>query len=122
MYIVIIEPDKKLARTYQRTFENLGHDVSVVAHAQDAVHVADARRPDIILLELQLSAHNGIEFLYEFRSYPEWQEIPVILLTLVPPHSLQITAPLMRQLHITKCLYKPATSLKQLTAAVEEVV
>lgn len=122
MNILLIEPDKKLGGTYQRALEKEGYSVQWAAHAQDAVHLADDHRPALIVLELQLAAHNGIEFLYEFRSYPEWQGIEVILLTLVPPASLQITQEMMDTFGIRRCLYKPATTLKQLVQAVEESV
>ncbi len=121
MNVLLIEPDKKLAGTYKQALEQASHVVQVVAHAQDAVHSADESKPDVILLELQLASHNGIEFLYEFRSYPEWQTIPVILLTMVPPASLQITKEMMQNFGIVDCLYKPATNLKQLVNAVEDV-
>lgn len=122
MNILLIEPDKKLGGTYKRALEQAGHTVKWAAHGQDAVHAADIARPDLIILELQLTAHNGIEFLYEFRSYSEWQGIEVILLTLVTPDSLQITQDIMDQLGIIRCLYKPATTLKQLVDAVQEAV
>jgi DNA-binding response OmpR family regulator len=121
MNILLIEPDKKLGKTYVAALQAAGYETQLVAHAQDAVHTADSWRPDLIILELQLAAHNGIEFIYEFRSYPEWQGIEVILLTLVPPASLQITEEMMDQLGIARCLYKPATTLKQLVATVQEV-
>lgn len=121
MKVLLIEPDKKLGGTYQRALEAVGHDVVVAAHAQDAVHAADQKRPELVVLELQLTAHNGIEFLYEFRSYPEWRGIPVILLTMVSPGSLQITDDMMASFGIVRCLYKPATTLKQLVSAVSEV-
>lgn len=121
MNILLIEPDKKLGATYQRALEKAGNTVQWAAHAQDAVHLADKNRPQLIILELQLAAHNGIEFLYEFRSYPEWQGIDVILLTLVPPTSLEITQEMMDSFGILRCLYKPATSLKQLVSLVGEI-
>ncbi len=121
-HILIIEPDKQLGRTYQACLKREGHQVDWVAHAQDAVHVADEKQPDVVILELQLSRHNGIEFLYEFRSYPEWQNVPVILLTLVPPAALSITAAMMERLGIVGCLYKPATSLAQLRRTIADVL
>ena len=121
MKILLLEPDKKLANTYVAALEKAGYAVHWAAHAQDAVHVADQNRPDLVILELQLASHNGIEFLYEFRSYPEWQGINVLLLTMVPPTSLNITQEMMDRLGIVRCLYKPATSLKQLVATVGEL-
>ena len=122
MNVLLIEPDTKLARTYQSVLQAAGHKVTWSGHAQDAVHAADTAKPRVVVLELQLTAHSGIEFLYEFRSYPEWQNIPVVLLTMVPPSSLQITKDMMQTFGIVDCLYKPATNLQQLVSAVEEAV
>lgn len=120
MKILLIEPDKKLAGIYQGALEKSGHTVSWAAHAQDAISLSDESKPNLVLLELQLAGHNGIEFLYEFRSYAEWQHVPVILLTLVTPHALTINADSMEALGVVRCLYKPATTLKQLCGVVNE--
>lgn len=120
MVILLIEPDTKLAGIYRAALEQAGHSVSWARQAQSAVHAADDEKPDVVLLELQLSAHNGIEFLYELRSYAEWKDIPVVLLTLVTPSSLMITKEMLQSLGIFDVLYKPATNLKQLLGAVED--
>lgn len=120
MNILLIEPDAKLAGIYQAALQQAGHKVRHASRAQDAVHEADESKPDIVLLELQLAKHNGIEFIYEFRSYSEWQNVPIILMTMVAPHSLGITAEMLKQLGIIDCLYKPATNLRKLVAVVGE--
>jgi two-component system KDP operon response regulator KdpE len=121
MNILLIEPDKKLGGLYQAALEKAGHKVQLLAHAQDAVHAADKRRPDCVILELQLAAHSGVEFLHEFRSYSEWQGIPVVLLTMVPPESLQLTKDMMQTFGIVGFLYKPSVTLKQLVDTVSEI-
>jgi DNA-binding response OmpR family regulator len=120
MVILLIEPDIRLAGLYRRALEQAEHNVSWARQAQSAVHAADDKKPDLVLLELQLSAHNGIEFLYEFRSYTEWKDIPVILLTMVTPDAILITKSQMESLGIVDILYKPATNLAQLVAAVSD--
>lgn len=120
MKILLIEPDTKLAGIYKAALEQAGHSVSWARQAQSAVHMADERAPEVVVLELQLSAHNGVEFLYEFRSYAEWKDIPVVLLTLVTPSSLMITQEMLQSFGIVDVLYKPATNLKQLLGAVED--
>jgi DNA-binding response OmpR family regulator len=121
MNLLLIEPDKRLAATYRAYLEENGYAVGWAAHAQDAVIQADTTTPDLVLLELQLAAHNGVEFLYEFRSYAEWQAVPVVLLTTIGPHALGLTPAVMERLGIERCLYKPATTLKQLLRTVREV-
>jgi DNA-binding response OmpR family regulator len=121
-HILLIEPDRVLAGTYKQTLERAGHSVIPVSSAQAAIIAADYQTPDAIILELQLIEHSGIEFLYEFRSYPEWYNIPVIIQTQVPPAEFNTNQQLLRdQLNIRTYLYKPQTSLKQLLHAVTAI-
>ena len=122
MNILLIEPDAKLATIYMEALTAAGHTVRHSQLAQQAVHIADNFMPDVVVLELQLVGHNGIEFMYEFRSYAEWKDIPIVLLTMVAPHSLNITRELLAQFGIIDVLYKPATNLRQLVRATEEAV
>ena len=120
-HILLIEPDRVLATTYFESLSAAGHNVMIAVGAQTAVMTADRQLPDVIVLELQLVEHSGIEFLYELRSYPEWQNIPVILHTQVPPAEFNDTAKIMRQeLGVQDYLYKPHTTLKQLLIAIQE--
>lgn len=41
----------------------------------------DAPRPDLILLDLQLPNHSGMDILAELYDRPEWRRIPVIVVT-----------------------------------------
>lgn len=119
--ILLIEPDRLLAETYFKALVAAGHTVTACAGAQAAIMAADEQRPDLVILELQLVEHSGIEFLYEFRSYPEWQNIPVVIQTQVPQHEFAHNQQLLGQeLGVTAYLYKPHTSLKQLLGAVRE--
>ena len=120
MNLLLIEPDRLLARTYQRALErNGGHQVFTAVSAQEAVHLSDQQKPDVVVLEMDLPRHNGVEFLYEFRSYPEWSDVPVIIHSFVPPTELAAAATLENELGVVRVLYKPATNLAQLCAAVE---
>jgi DNA-binding response OmpR family regulator len=114
MRVLLIEPDTLQATIYAQALERAGHQVSHVVSAQTAVHAADEQMPDVVVLELQLPQHNGVEFLYEFRSYAEWQGIPVLLHTFVPGDELAHAATLHRELGVVAALYKPTTSLGQL--------
>lgn len=119
--ILLIEPDRLLAETYTRALQAAGHHVVVCAGAQAAIMAADQQCPDIVILELQLVEHSGIEFLYEFRSYSEWQAVPVIIQTGVPPGEFNDNRRLLKEeLGVQLYLYKPVTSLKQLVATVHE--
>jgi DNA-binding response OmpR family regulator len=121
MKILLIEPDKLLAQTYAQALQHAGHKVNVAPTAQAAIFAADERRPDLVLLEVQLVSHSGIEFLYEFRSYPEWQDIPVVIVSHVPPGEFADSWELLKgELGVRAYRYKPRTSLKALLRLVNE--
>jgi DNA-binding response OmpR family regulator len=119
MHIVLLEPDRMLAETYGQSFESEGHSVTPCASAQAAIMAADQQQPDIVILELQLIEHSGIEFLYEFRSYIDWQTVPVIVHSHVPAHEFATNSRLLsEQLGVNQYLYKPFTSLSTLLQAI----
>jgi DNA-binding response OmpR family regulator len=115
MHILLLEPDRLLADTYRQALIRSGHSVMMCASAQSAIFGADELQPDVVALELQLIGHSGIEFLYEFRSYSEWQSIPVLVHTHVPAGEFADSWQFMKhELGIAAYLYKPLTSLHQL--------
>ncbi|HSX07942.1 MAG TPA: response regulator [Candidatus Saccharimonadales bacterium] len=118
--VLLIEPDIILALAYRRALERAGWQVRVAASAQAALDCADACRPDVVVLELQLAGHNGVEFLYEFRSYAEWLDVPVIVHTLTPPTAFAQQETLRNQLGVVAYHYKPNTKIVQLIATVRE--
>ena len=118
MHILLVEPDKLQARAITGVLERDGHTVAPAVSAQAAVHLADEQAPHVVVLELQLPRHNGIEFLYEFRSYTEWLHIPVVLYTFVPERELEAAVALRTELGVARVLYKPTTTLVQLADAI----
>jgi len=121
MNILLVEPDRVLARTYTQALEQAGHSTAQANTAQTAIFAVDEQQPDLIFLEMQLVGHGGVEFLYELRSYPEWQTIPVVALSLTPPGEFKDSWQLLQdQLGVQRYLYKPHTSLAKLLHIAEE--
>lgn len=112
--ILLIEPDKVLGRTYRGALQAAGYSVAVQTSAQGAIHSVDKQRPKLIVLELQLTKHNGVEFLYELRSYADWQRIPVIILSHIPAEEAGLSDALQQKLEISAYCYKPQTRLQDL--------
>lgn len=122
MHVLLIEPDVVLAKTYIAACKRAGWSVTHVRGAQQAISAADALKPDVVVLELQLAGHSGSAFLYEFRTYTDWLAIPVILHTLTPPDTLKVYDRAFDELGVSAKLYKPHTSLRQLLATIRASV
>ena len=120
--ILLVEPDTILADIYTEALSKQGDTVYVAKSAQQAVLIADKKRMDVVVLELQLAHHNGIEFLYELRSHADFSNIPVIIHSNVPPLEIGMTADLQFRLGVEDILYKPATTLERLCDAVNTVI
>ncbi len=120
--VLLIEPDRVLAKTYHQALMTAGHVVQTCGSAQSAIIMADSFDPEVVVLELQLVSHSGAEFLYEFRSYADWQSVPVLVHTNISPTrftgSFAVT---QKQLGINQYLYKPLTTLRDLLRAVDTV-
>lgn len=118
MKLLLIEPDRIMAYAERRALEVAGHSVQWRQTAQTGIDGVDHELPDAIVLEVQLGIHNGIEFLYELRSYPEWQHIPVVIYTVNHLVFGDEFALSLRKLGVTAALYKPRTSLRTLCQTV----
>jgi DNA-binding response OmpR family regulator len=118
--ILLIEPDKILAANIHDYFVKAGHEIIVHNDLQQAIMAADKIKPSAVIIELQLATRSGLEFLYEFRSYPDWQDLPVILHTIVKDDELSAYERVLRDLNVGRILYKPETGLKSLLRAVDE--
>ncbi|MBC7512458.1 response regulator [Candidatus Saccharibacteria bacterium] len=79
--IAIIEDDPTINQMYRMKFEAAGFDVQLASDGVRGVALAEALRPDLILLDLQMPQKNGYETLSEIRSTEWGKDIPVIILT-----------------------------------------
>lgn len=117
MNILLIEPDKLLASQYAGFLNGKGYSVRLADNAQDAVLAADRQSPDLVIIEPLLASHSGIEFLYEFRSYGEWQNVPIIVLSRATADDLGLNEKARQDMGLT-VLYKPETTLDKLDSAI----
>ena len=112
--VLMIEPDHILGDVYKNHLEKFNYRVRLCNDVQQAINDIDALEPDLIILELKMKGHNGYEFLYELRSYPEWQNIPVIIHSMIPEGDTGLDQGSKAELGIVEYLYKPTSSLGKL--------
>ena len=121
MNLLLVEPDKLLGEVAKNALEAAGCVVSWKRTAQTALDALDHKLPDVIVVELQLGLHNGVELLYEIRSYTEWQHIPFIVHTMNARVLDDRLSSALEQLGVVAVLYKPRTTVAQLIRAVKQI-
>lgn len=117
--VLLIETDYDLASNISDYLRRDGHEVVWHKDPQAAIETADNVHPEIVVLDLILSTHSGVEFLYELRSYPEWQKLPVIIFSNVSEAELAASHEGLAHLDIAVYHYKPVTRLDELAQSVK---
>jgi len=80
-HVLLIDDDDVARRGVRTTLEPIGWRVSEAENGQVAVEALAAARPDVIVLDLMMPKMDGFEFLDELRARPDWQDIPVVVIT-----------------------------------------
>lgn len=79
--IVIVEDEKILLKVLKEKFEENGFTVKVAVDGEEAIPVIKGFQPDIVLLDIILPKKDGLQILEELKKSPEYQNIPVIMLS-----------------------------------------
>ena len=79
--VLLVDDDEVVRRSVCQALEPIGWKVSEAENGQDAIELLTATRPDVIILDLMMPKMDGFEFLDELRGRPDWQDIPVVVIT-----------------------------------------
>jgi two-component system, OmpR family, phosphate regulon response regulator PhoB len=80
-YILIVDDEQDLIDLVSYNLVKDGHEVGSAPHGAAALARIRERRPDALILDLMMPHVDGYQVLREIRARPEWQRIPVIMLT-----------------------------------------
>jgi CheY-like chemotaxis protein len=78
---LLVDDDEVVRRGVRQALEPIGWKVTEAENGQVAVGSLVAARPDVIILDLLMPTMDGFEFLDELRGRPDWQDIPVVVIT-----------------------------------------
>lgn len=80
--ILIIDDDPSIQLLYEEELSEEGYDVISSDGEKDVLQLIDAKRPDIILLDLILGSRSGLSLLRDIRN--TFHAIPLIVTTAYP--------------------------------------
>ncbi len=79
--ILVIEDNPANQLLVQTILEQAGYGVEVTASAADALSILERRRPDLILMDVQLPGQDGLALTRQLKADPTTAAIPVAALT-----------------------------------------
>jgi len=121
-HILLVEDDRWLAELYAAVLrEQSSYEVSVAYSASDGLTKLSVKeKVDLIILDMLLPDHNGIEFLHEAASYEDLNATPIIVLSSVYEHDFHMHPRRWEQYGVIDYLYKPTTKPAALLARVKK--
>lgn len=79
--ILMIEDHEDNRRILRDLLTSKGYDVIEAENGIDGVSAAEAYRPDLILMDIQLPGIDGYEATRRIKANPETRKIPIIAVT-----------------------------------------
>ncbi len=121
MHVVLVVDDAARARESVSEFlEHEGFKTIRAASGKEAYATLYSQTPDIVLLDLMMPEMDGITFLQMIRHHPQWEHIPVIVLTeLQDEHKL---IPRARQLHVEDLVPKANFGMEDLLIRIRRAI
>ena len=79
--ILIVEDDEFSRDMLDRRLQKKGFETLIAVNGAEAVEIAFAELPDLILMDIALPVMDGLEATKQIRREPQTQNIPIIALT-----------------------------------------
>jgi len=92
--ILIVEDNEKNMKLVRDILQHRGHTTLEAVTGNDGVRLARERRPDLVLMDIQLPDIDGIEALRQIRTEPALDATPVLAVSasVMPDEQQQIVA------------------------------
>lgn len=79
--IIVIEDQEDIRENVKELLEQKGFQVETANNAEEGFQLTNSFSPDLILCDLMLPDHSGIDFIKRLKENNELKEIPVIIIT-----------------------------------------
>ncbi len=79
--VCIVDDDENIRDMYQRKFVQSGFDIVTATNGEEGMQVIRDKRPDIVLLDIQMPIKDGVEVLKELKNDDVLKTIPVVVLS-----------------------------------------
>ena len=81
MRVLVVDDEPDVLLLCRVNFEFAGHEVLEARDGDQALEVAAAEKPDVIVLDIMLPRRDGLAILQELHTSEATKDIPVVLLT-----------------------------------------
>jgi two-component system response regulator (stage 0 sporulation protein F) len=80
--ILVVDDEKSIQILYEEELSEEGYEVITIGDGTGLVRLIEEKTPDLVILDIRLGEHNGLDLLQEIRN--TFYDLPVILCTAYP--------------------------------------
>lgn len=80
-YVLVVDDSLSARRSLSEFVKDLGLDVRAARDGMEAVTLIEARKPDILLVDMEMPKMNGLELASHVRSSSDTEKLPIIMIT-----------------------------------------
>lgn len=81
-FVLLVEDDQDIRELVMEAFQMMGVAAKSAVNGEDALEkIKHGEKPSLILLDLMMPKTDGIWFCQERKKYPEYLDIPIVMLT-----------------------------------------
>ena len=100
--VLVVDDEPVMVEISKRKLTEMGYEVLTAGDGVEALKQLNVKKPDLILLDIQMPNMNGYTFMMEKSKMPDFAKIPVIVLT-----AYSEMQPLFRRHGVLAYLLKP---------------
>lgn len=121
MSVILVVDDTALAReSVSRLLEYEGFQTVKACNGKEAYATLYTKRPDLVLLDLMMPEMDGITFIRMIRRNPQWEMIPVIVLTGLRDDNQLVER--ARELGVSDLIPKATQGFSELLLRIKKVI
>ncbi len=79
--ILVVDDSVSIRQLASFTLTSIGHSVTEAEDGVEALSKAQSQQYDLVLTDRNMPNKNGIELVLDLRQLPEYQAIPILMLT-----------------------------------------
>lgn len=79
--ILVVDDDRDVAGTIERTLKRKDHQVIVAYSGVQALQLIQGQHPDLVVLDIMMPRMDGIEVCQRIRALPNVASVPILFLT-----------------------------------------
>ena len=115
--ILAVDDEPHILKLVSFSLRSGGFDVVEAADGLSAIDIAAAEQPDLILMDVMMPALDGYELIKRVKTHPEWNDIPLVIMTAYPIDRSRIDL-----LDLTAGLISKPLSPTQIAGMVDELL